>query len=93
MKVMNIGRRMRGEWGNPFVIGVHGTRDQVVEYYEKWIRDRMTREPELREKIKGLHGKTLACHCAPKRCHGEVLVRLCEEVVFEDALTWVRGKR
>ena len=26
-----------------------------------------------------LDGKTLGCWCAPNPCHGDVLVRLCEE--------------
>ena len=27
------------------------------------------------EELASLHGKTLACHCAPLPCHGEVLAR------------------
>jgi Domain of unknown function (DUF4326) len=59
-------------WGNPFVIGKDGTRDQVIEKYAAWIvqqRDLMARLHELR-------GKNLVCWCAPCACHGDVLMRL-----------------
>jgi hypothetical protein len=82
-----IGRRHGGEWGNPFEVGRHGTREEVIWKYEDWMRSRMRTDPALRERVRGLYGKTLACHCVPKRCHGEVLVRLCTEEAFEYALT------
>lgn len=32
------------KWGNPFVIGRDGTRDEVIDKFEKWIQT----QPELR---------------------------------------------
>jgi hypothetical protein len=61
----------RTPWGNPFEIGVHGTREEVVDMYAVWIL-----EPEqkvLLKQIPKLRGKVLGCHCAPKLCHGHVL--------------------
>ena len=71
--VVRIDRRTR--FGNPYRIGRHGTREQVIERYraELWRRIR-TGEVSL-EELAALHGKTLACHCAPLPCHGEVLAR------------------
>jgi hypothetical protein len=65
-----IGRPSK--WGNPFVVGKHGTREQVIERYERWLLGNdalMAALPELR-------GKVLGCWCAPRACHGDVLVGL-----------------
>lgn len=66
-----IGRGSK--WGNPFVIGKDGTREQVIAQYETHIR----RQTKLLAEIGELRGKTLGCWCAPKACHGDVLLELC----------------
>ena len=70
---VRIDRRTR--FGNPYRIDKHGTREQVIALYraELWRRIR-TGEVSL-EELAALHGQTLACHCAPLPCHGEVLAR------------------
>ncbi len=40
----------------------------------------MVEFPEFRASIKALHGKTLACWCAPKPCHGDVLAKIAAEL-------------
>jgi hypothetical protein len=67
--------RGRGIWGNPFEIGIHGTRDEVIEKYKEWILT----QPTLLDRLWTLEGKVLGCSCAPLRCHGDVLVALCNE--------------
>lgn len=66
-----IGRPSK--WGNPYVVGRHGTRDEVIELYRrrlwKLVKARFVTIGELAE----LHGKDLVCYCAPKACHGQVL--------------------
>jgi hypothetical protein len=67
-----IGRPSK--WGNPFLIGKDGTREEVLEKYREWIikqRDLMDALPEIR-------GKTLACYCSPKGCHGDILADLAD---------------
>lgn len=59
-------------WGNPFVIGQDGTREEVIAKY----RDLITNRPHLMSWISNLKGKRLACWCAPKACHGDVLAEL-----------------
>ena len=59
-------------WGNPFVMGVHGTRDVVVDTYEKYL----AADKRLQRRLPELRGKHLICHCAPERCHADVLLRL-----------------
>lgn len=63
-------------WGNPFTIGKHGTREQVIEKY----RDYILNNPALMEMLPELRGKRLGCYCAPKPCHGDILVELLEEL-------------
>ena len=62
-------------FGNPFVIGKDGTREEVIEKYEIWIRA----QPELIKKVKQLQGLTLACYCFPLKCHGDILIKIINE--------------
>jgi hypothetical protein len=59
-------------WGNPFVIGVHGSRSEVIEKYRAYI----LASSALLAELSYLRGKTLGCYCAPKACHGDVLAEL-----------------
>lgn len=63
------------KWGNPFAIGVHGTRDEVIEKYALWIQH----QPNLLASLSELRGKNLVCWCAPERCHADVLLKLANE--------------
>jgi hypothetical protein len=67
-----IGRPSK--WGNPFVIGKDGTREEVIAKYEAWLKE----HPELMAALPELQGKVLGCWCAPEACHGDVLARLAE---------------
>jgi len=65
-----IGRGSK--WGNPFKIGQDGTRGQVICKYMAWI----LADLDLIQALSELKGKRLGCFCAPKPCHGDVLVEL-----------------
>lgn len=65
-----IGRPSK--WGNPFKIGVDGTRREVIEKYEQYILN----SPHLLNSLHELEGKVLGCWCKPNPCHGDVLVKL-----------------
>lgn len=65
-----IGRPSK--WGNPFVIGRDGTREEVIAKYETWLQI----QPHLRAQLGELTGKVLGCFCAPQACHGDVLAAL-----------------
>ena len=67
-----IGRPSK--WGNPFTIGIDGTRNEVIMKYKKYILS----DKELLNSLHELKGKRLGCHCYPKSCHGDVLVDLIE---------------
>lgn len=66
-----IGRPSK--WGNLFVIGSDGDRDEVIAKYRQWLLT----QPEMVEAAKReLAGKDLVCFCAPKSCHGDVLLEV-----------------
>ena len=69
-----IGRGSK--WGNPFIIGRDGTRQDVVEKYAVWICD----NPLLLDRLPELKGKDLVCFCSPLLCHGDVLQLLLQRV-------------
>ncbi len=74
-----IGRPSK--WGNPFIEGEHGTREEVIDLYEQWFVGYIAAPndevcPSFTEAKKELHGKVLGCWCAPKACHGDVLIRI-----------------
>lgn len=72
-----IGRPSK--WGNPFVMGVHGTRSEVVDKHAKWLDGKIKApdgsEPPSQEEIEDeLSGKVLGCWCSEgQRCHGDNL--------------------
>ena len=68
-----IGRGSK--WGNPFVIGIHGNRDEVCELHAEYLRNQVRSGEISKEELAELHGKDLVCFCAPARCHGDTLVR------------------
>ena len=66
-----IGRPSK--WGNPFTIGKHGTRAEVVMKYANYINSHPTLAAEARAE---LAGKDLVCFCAPQECHGDILMEV-----------------
>lgn len=58
-------------WGNPFVIGQDGSRDDVCNKYEKMVENNPKLKARAREKLRG---KSLVCFCKPARCHGDYLL-------------------
>ncbi|KAJ3340490.1 hypothetical protein HDU93_006958 [Gonapodya sp. JEL0774] len=75
------------DWGNPFKIGPDSPRELVISQYEQYIRERLLKEPSLRDRILALDGKVLACWCRPEACHGDVLVKLVDELKGTDSPT------
>lgn len=64
------------KWGNPFRIGVDGTREEVVDKY----RQMLATNPDLTwEARQELRGKNLVCWCAPLPCHADVLLEVANE--------------
>lgn len=67
-----IGRPSK--WGNPFEIGRDGTRAQVIQKYNDWIvHERSDLFFAAQRELRGRH---LLCWCAPRACHGDVLLKI-----------------
>ena len=72
-------------WGNPFThIKDKDTlaefivkdRDEAIRKYGEWAR----RQPIIMGRIEELRGKILGCWCHPKKCHGNVIVEILNEI-------------
>ena len=63
------------KWGNPFVLGRDGTREEVIHKYREYI----LASPELMSQIHELRGKDLVCYCAPMHCHADILLELANQ--------------
>jgi hypothetical protein len=73
---------MRGTpYGNPFIIGEDGTREEVVEFFREYAEWRIQRQPNWLRKLKGV--RKLKCVCAPQPCHGHVIAEIVERIYGE----------
>jgi hypothetical protein len=64
----------KSKWKNRFKISRDGTREEVIAKYERWLYRR-----GLIKDVHELRGYDLLCWCAPKPCHGDVLLRLAND--------------
>jgi hypothetical protein len=69
-----IGRGSR--FGNPFYMHSESERDKVCKQFEEYWLVKMNADKVV-EKIEKdyLKDKDLVCWCAPKRCHGDFLLK------------------
>jgi len=70
-------------FGNPYVIGENGTREDVIRLYRTYFYDRLKKEPDWKKKVEALKGKVLGCHCAPLGCHGNILIDYLDKGIKE----------
>jgi len=76
------------KWGNPFIVGKHGTRAECVDLFGKMLAGYIcltVGDPDeqiaYRKMVKlhhgELEGKNLACWCPPNAaCHADILLKL-----------------
>lgn len=62
-------------WGNPYVIGKDGNREEVIAKYREYLM----KDSFLLSRIKELKGKVLGCYCSPLPCHAEILAEIANE--------------
>lgn len=67
-------------WGNPFPMKDKSEQERyrVIKAYRQWLWLQQTQGHITKEMILYLEGKRLACYCAPKACHGDVLIKAIE---------------
>lgn len=78
-------------WGNPFIVGTHGTRGECVDLYRKLmagylclgtmnVPEQQRARKHVVEHHHELRGKNLACWCAiGAPCHADVLLELASQ--------------
>lgn len=78
-----IGRGSK--WGNPFTsknskydIIKTSSRKESIKLYEEWLVNGDGKY--LLNDLHELKGKVLGCFCKPKSCHGDVLVKLVNDL-------------
>jgi hypothetical protein len=83
-----IGRPSR--LGNPFPMKHEGQREEVVAKYRVWLWDQIQQKGVVYDELRVIAAKAkwgfrvrLACHCAPKKCHGDVVKAACEWMIRE----------
>ena len=77
-----IGRGSK--WGNPFRIGPDGDRTVVIAKHERWLAD----QHHLLRALDELRGRDLVCFCAPRPCHGDLLMWLANATRAERIAWW-----
>jgi hypothetical protein len=70
-------------WGNPFALKDESEREAVIKKYRAWLKHQIKTEKISKERVLGLRGKTLGCWCAPKACHGDVLLEEAE-IIYQE---------
>jgi hypothetical protein len=65
------------KWGNPYKIGVDGSREEVIAKYREWLKKKLEEDPTFLDPLKG---KDLACWCPlNKPCHADVILEFLKE--------------
>jgi len=61
------------KWGNPYIIGEDGNREEVVMKFKTYMQGRFDLQEAAKKELKG---KDLICWCAPQACHASVLIEI-----------------
>ena len=62
--------------GNPFTLKDPkdgAARALVIEKYRAWFNERLS-DPEFLDALEEVRGRDLGCWCAPRACHGDVVL-------------------
>ena len=69
--------KKQSQWANPFSVKKYG-REKCLELYEAWIREKL--EKQGTDELKKLKNKNLGCWCHPDKCHGDILIKILNEI-------------
>ena len=72
-----IGRAGKGKdgyFGNPFYLYTEALREVTLQKYRDYFYKRIEDDLEFHRRIEELRGKNLVCFCAPKQCHGDIIL-------------------
>lgn len=71
------GEWLQSKWANPFKMESDKSdkRKIVINKYKKWLKE----QEQLLKDWEELVARKLGCWCAPKPCHGDILIKLVKE--------------
>lgn len=70
-------------WATPFRARRDGTREDIVEQFDKWVLHAPDKRARwIRERVGELAGRDLVCACPAGYCHGGVLLTLAHLETF-----------
>lgn len=64
------------KFGNPFVIGIHGDRAEVLAQFRRYLLARPDLLAAARDELRG---RDLICWCAPAPCHADLLLEVANQ--------------
>jgi len=67
--------------GNPFVIGEHGTRTEVIRLYKTYFYDQLEKNETFKQAVLACKGHILGCFCKPQACHGDIIKEYLDSVI------------
>lgn len=77
--MMNTDPRERGWLGNPYIVNNEDERiDAVLNFLDDFV-DKLKSDEEFYNEVKKIEGRNLGCFCAPKLCHGDVIIKFIED--------------
>jgi hypothetical protein len=65
------------KWQNKFVISQQNSRENCISNYEQELVN-----GKLYNSLYELLGHVLGCWCKPEACHGDILVKYCNKVIY-----------
>jgi hypothetical protein len=66
-------------FSNPFRMQGEATRLDTIELYRVLFNRQLINRPWFRQKVLELRGHDLSCWCAPRPCHGDVIIEWLEK--------------
>lgn len=79
----------RGWLGNPYTVDEYDRKESIALFAQDLV-GRLTMEPEFRDAVEELSGKTLGCWCQrvdedEPACHGEVIAHWADKLATGEA--------
>lgn len=82
-----------GIFGNPVITnlmcpicdGHHRNPGETLPCFEVYLRRRIDRMPQYKKRILALKDKTLVCFCKPGPCHGDIILRVLNELLKSES--------
>ncbi|MCK9434456.1 MAG: DUF4326 domain-containing protein [Candidatus Cloacimonetes bacterium] len=80
-------------WGNPWSFKggtiadfIVDTREESIVNYEKWLKGTdftdifQDQRKQILKRLPSIKGKILGCWCYPRKCHGDILVKMADSL-------------